>query len=491
MGRRYKINFFLYQILIALIAVFVLYYSSLFITFISRDNKGYNWIKQFKKVSEVFVYITNSINNIDTGITGTLIGSTFSLMGFSVTLRNLLISKDSTKYNEFSLKEIIEVSHTFFGRLLWYIILIIPIHCLCLYMAGYRRRLFFYLALSIVCVIVYFFITLNRLNQDKYNKVVANILLENILNSDLEYGNNYYTFRRKEYLEKISNSNNSKIEIINIFFEKLKKVASISDPAYGVINRKIDIIKILLVGKLIENSIIFSLLLDKGMSFKNFGLHKGKFIKNVCLKSVMYIYDYFSFEILHCSNEWEFEQYYQQYLKQIIYSLNYYKNNVNLVLYTNVLFGIILSCFKRLNLNVSKKIVDDIYTSSCRDDLCKVSFIPEQISAMIVVALNYLSYYNLFDKEIFNSDLCLYYQIYFENTCLEDYELLRSVLNVKVWETVNQNTNMDEIINKICDCIKNSFDIVPIFLIEGDYYSTKNSFSSVGLFSDKGDDIFE
>lgn len=128
---------------------------------------------------------------------GVLISVSFTTLGFAFTFRNILIGRDNQLYFGFSMKSIIHYSTKLYCLLCWYVVLTVPFTMLFAYALGFRRQLFFYVALSSFCTILYFLSVMQRIKKQEFNNTVSYMLVDNIYatqetNYTYEYKNEFF-----------------------------------------------------------------------------------------------------------------------------------------------------------------------------------------------------------------------------------------------------------------------------------------------------------
>lgn len=143
-----------------------------------------------------------------------IVSISFTILGFGLTLKNIILSKDSVSYNVFTIKAIIEEGNNKISSYSWYLIICIPFYSLVIYALGYRKQLFFFVFLSASAFIIHFFTIILRLDKKNCKKIVAYIIIHSLFDKDkrtAEY--------RKEVFQKLVNSDNGNSESNLIFSE--------------------------------------------------------------------------------------------------------------------------------------------------------------------------------------------------------------------------------------------------------------------------------
>lgn len=101
-----------------------------------------------------FVHLINL--DIDDSIFSSIIEIYFTLLGFAITFRSILIGMHTSRFNGFSMRNLINYGTDWICKFLWYIILILPFLGLFDYIKGYRFRLIIIAFVLGICVIIYF-----------------------------------------------------------------------------------------------------------------------------------------------------------------------------------------------------------------------------------------------------------------------------------------------------------------------------------------------
>lgn len=153
-------------------------------------------------------------NGIDyKSIPPTLISISFTLLGFGLTLRNLLLGRDNQMYTGFSMKSLITAGTPIYSKICWYLVIAIPLSSIVLYFFGYRRQLYFYTLLSAICMVIYFVNVLRLLKKETYQKTISYIVIDQIYDLQNEYINQH----RDEFFNKLFKDKNDIPEAIIIF----------------------------------------------------------------------------------------------------------------------------------------------------------------------------------------------------------------------------------------------------------------------------------
>lgn len=361
--------------------------------------------------------IIDLLNTVDSeNLPRSLIATSFTLLGFGITSRNIIISKDNSKFNIFPISTLIDYSNNFTTQACWYLIVCIPFYSLAIYIMGYRRQIYFFVFLSALCLIYYFFTVLSRIHKDNCENVVAYIIINNLLVID-DIKNTEY---RKEIFQKLVDNKNSFILSKTIFSRTLELFSEILQ------NKD----KHICPHKILSITHFTRTLIQKEIKQKwNNKSHKNlnDYQKTIIKSFSIYAYDYFNSvltsmdnsenqylliqfnEIIKqfVSNNINQEKYQKQYLLNTINHIlpnqakkqkncTFNKRNMEYydklyILFLNTVFGLIVACIKNMELNEFKSIIKQISKTIKDNNIF--------ISDDVLNSLTLYAYYYIFSNQ--------------------------------------------------------------------------------------------
>ena len=330
--------------------------------------------------------IIDFLNTVDfENLPRSLIATSFTLLGFGITSRNIIISKDNSKFNIFPISTLIDYSNNFTTQACWYLIVCIPFHSLAIYIMGHRRQIYFFVFLSSLCLIYYFFTVLSRIQKRNCENVVAYIIINNLLVID-DIKN---TEHRKEIFQNLVDNKNSFILSKTIFSRTLEFFSKILQNKDENIRPRRILSKAFFTRTLIQKEIKQKW---NNKSQDNLNDYHKTIIKSFSI----YAYDYFN-SVLTSMDKSE-NQYlliqFNEIIKQFVsdninqkkYQKQYLLNTLNSILpiqvqekkykkhilkkkkleyydklymlFINIVFGLIVSCVTNLELNEFDSIID-------------------------------------------------------------------------------------------------------------------------------------
>lgn len=440
-------------------------FSSLFILTLTLSLLN-NKINQYGCVS-----IINLLNTVDyKNLPQSLIAISFTLLGFGITCRNIIISKDTSKFNIFPISTLIDYGNNFTTQACWYFVVCIPFYSLIIYIVGFRRQIYFFVFFSGMCLIYYFFTVLSRIRKENCENVVAYIIINNLLVIDNKKNIEY----RKEIFQKLIDTKNSFILSKTIFSRTLIFFSKIVQNKDKHIRPR----------KILSKAFFTRTLIQKEIKQKwNNKSHDNlnDYHKTIIKSFSIYSYDYFNSvltsmdksenqylliqfnEIINqfVSDNINQEKYQKQYLLNTLNNIlqipvnkkEYKKHKLKkkkmeyydklYMLFINIVFGLIVSCVTNLELNEFDSIIkllsetindNNIYISD--DVLNTLSlyafyyvFSNENITTKITIAeakehINYLLFHssNLYNNYI---ETCLFGKF----TILEYSDTLDNIFN--------------------------------------------------------------
>ena len=189
-----------------------------------------NWISYKYDIKNCFFEVNPS----------TSISVNFTIMGFAITLKNILLRRDNQTFLNFSIKRLIETGDSFISKVFWYSLIVIPFFTIFLYIRGYEKQLFAYTFISGISIIGYFFDVIARINKTNYTKVISYQIIENLIDNirfnhsivEVEYKN--------EIFSKLCNEKNKGYsESDLVFLEFVKMLHSIILDKDRILKRKL------------------------------------------------------------------------------------------------------------------------------------------------------------------------------------------------------------------------------------------------------------
>ena len=338
----------------------------------------------------------NILSIIDaSSVNFTFVSIPFTILGFGVTLKNIILSKDSVTYNLFTLKALIEEGNSLVSSISWYLILCIPFYSVIIYALGYRRQLYFFLLVSSSAFIIHFFTILIRLRKKNCKKIVAYIIINNLFDKDKRT-----TEYRKEVFQKLVNSDESKAESNMIFADSVDILSDIitNEEPFICSNRHI-LTKTVIQKKIKENW--DDLDADERNEFiKVFSLYVFDYFNSIIKDSNITEYDYlivqFNRMITHYTEthfkEKEYIKYYlHETQNKILVTIGakpdesytpsikkfkksrkkeFLSNYANLyMLYLNYILGLLSACIINMRLKDIKDIKDFISSSALKQNI--------------------------------------------------------------------------------------------------------------------------
>ena len=306
---------------------------------------------------------------------GSFLGMLITIMGFSITIRNILISRETSKYKNFSTKRIIANSSNYLSLVLWYIILISSLYGIVLYVLGYQRQIVILVITSIISMLIYFWLTLHRLKDNQVQKILAELILNDLLCE------NHVTYRRDLLkklclLDDLNTSINDSYIVFNLFLKSLRTLSikkCITPLSYTIKNINIRILRK--------------------------GRRKDKlFIEQKLKKSYYYSLDFFTDFI--AENQKHNTEFLVEYITNMLLQCdelildtgnfigNHRKNNT-FYLFFNTVYGLIQSCFQNMDFENVVHILDD-YINHLKENKSGIAIIVDYIIALIVLCIDYL-----------------------------------------------------------------------------------------------------
>lgn len=328
--------------------------------------------------------IKNFSHNIleKSNLSGTFIGITFTIMGFSITVKNILIGKESTYFSNFSMKILLQNSIQNIYNFLWYVIICSPFLSIIFSAIIKEPYLGIIAILSGICMILYFSIALSYLTKQKLNNVVVNLFLKNIItNFKIENHNPSLNFIvcRKELFSKLFFNEKGLLteESVNVYFLFIKKLNNI-------INYKIfencnhsELINFckrnFLTSKIEKENLILLEKLYLEALYKDFKEKKvNEFYIYLCEQTLDFNLSAFKYMLNHNNED-------EKYIKDIIYQtlvFNFKEYNKDIKvwgiydyrekMYICQTFGVLYACFKECNFDLIESILNE-YIAYIRD----------------------------------------------------------------------------------------------------------------------------
>lgn len=159
----------------------------------------------------------NKFKFVSDEIASSLIGITFTIFGFALTMRNLLVARQTSNYGGFSMRTIIDNSTNLISKSVWYLILTIPFLNLSIYFMGHRRCIYLFVFLSGICVVIFLSTVLHRLTKKNCRRTIEYIIIDNFFDTTELYKKEY----RKEYFKQLIFDDSNRVEIQLTFIELL------------------------------------------------------------------------------------------------------------------------------------------------------------------------------------------------------------------------------------------------------------------------------
>lgn len=389
------------------------------------------------QISHNWINTISLIRNLDTDLCKSLIGITFTIMGFSITIRNIIISRDMSSFSNFSLKNLIDENTSYFDKFIWYLILFIPIHLIIIYIIGYRKQIYVFAIISGLSMILYFFCTLRRLKRISLKETIVNILIDNMLiERNIEY-----SLERKKLINQLCYNQNKKlinVEHTELFKKYLKNLQEI------VANRSY---RKLFKGNLIDSLFYWKIFLPQierkinyTLKSKNDIEKKEKLILSLSKEVSLYTFDYFNIFLndikknnkIPEDNSVYLSAYIEELFEQIITDFKEIQNkkhldsyfNYNFVLFMNITLGIVVSCLINFNFNFTEKILKELVYKVNSDDYLFRMNITSYINALIAISIKFVCINNYINVDTGLLDLNRLYNESLFNTTPDDIENL-------------------------------------------------------------------
>ena len=373
-----------------------------------------------RAISSIIQYICpNALIIVDpSSVNFSFVAILFTILGFGVTLKNIIISKDSVTYNLFSIKAIIEEGNTLISSASWYLIICIPFYSVILYALGCRRQLYFLLLLSASAFIVHFFTIIIRLQKKSCKKTVAYIIINNLFDKDKRR-----TEYRKEIFQKLVNSDESKAESNMIFSESVNILSDIITGKESFICSKRHLLTKTAIQKKIKDRWDEFNSCDKAELIKSYSLYVFDYFNSVFKDSSAAEYDYLVVQFTqlfdhfvddHFKKEDIIKIYLQLIQRNILdcieaapeISCTQFMENITkekmekefwdyVYLYTliiNTVLGLLAACITNMGLNNIKCIINNI-----SDTLNKKLFLSDSIINLLSL---YILYYAVKNNRI-------------------------------------------------------------------------------------------
>lgn len=387
--------------------------------------------------------INNYLYNIveESNLSGTFIGITFTIMGLSITVRNILIGKESTYFSNFSMKILIENSIQDVYNFLWYVIICSPFLSIIFSTIFKKPYIGIIAILSGTCMILYFSIALSYLTKQKLNIIVVNLLLKNIITDfkiknenvedkmEIEFDRNEedndsifnQKVYRKELFSKLFFNEKGLLteDCVNVYFLFIKELNKIINYKIYDTNHSNKLVNFctrnFLTSKIVKENLnlLENLYLNALYNDYKEKRTNGLYIY-LCEQSIQFNFDAFKYMLNHNNED-------EEYLNDIIYEtlvLNYieYKKDTEFwgtydyreKMYICQIFGVLYACFIDWNFDLVESILNQyiLYISKCDffDDT------NTNIYALIYIVITYI--FSKKEKISFtqNIKLCEYQQ---------------------------------------------------------------------------------
>lgn len=407
-------------------------------------------------IKSLLLWVVN-IDNLNTEFSKSLISTSFTILGFSITVRNIIISRDLQRYTNFTFKTLIYEATSIKCKFAWYLIILIPGYSLILYSIGFRRQFYVLTFISVVCMLYYFYNSLKRLDNTVLRKTIVDLFIENMIDKSNDVDSN-----RKELFSKLCSENELEVfsveqrSIFKLFYNEIHNIVKMD--GYEGMKRRYNYPRI-------ELSIKDSVDYDKNL------------IKDIALKSSIYTYSYFDCTLKNIFLKKTYTEekidevkkfvpeYFNMVLEKYIDNGLEIKNN-NLqdkeyLIFVNTLFGIILSCLNNLSFIDNKELINDIYeTLANREELVYTQIVPH-FCAMIIVSINYLLVNNTSFLDTTSSyDILEFYKKYQSFTIDTDYSDLYKLIYNR-FHIEDEIITMGKVIKEIANNQKGYFNPIP------------------------------
>lgn len=412
-------------------------------------------------------------------IEGTIISVSFTLLGFAITTKNILISRYSQFFSRVPFKFIFDNNQNNIYLICWKIIAYTPFCIITLYILGCKRLLIIPMFFSAIVFLLYFFFTYKMISgREKAKNTIANLLLENTLLDE----NSEVKITRKSLLGKLCSDNNLNITnsdyistfrtyisfTQNVFLndniqnnDKLKEQSKIMLYAIKIFEK----LKKFFLYSEVKKRIDYKLETDDEA--------KTKISENI----IFYTFDYFNYTFK--TNYMDSrkipaiydEQFNIEYIIQSIIILfntglyNAQKNNLksfsddsfsnfmktlSFKYYINGMFGLMLACIINLNFSNFKKIIsflnENLKCVKEDDDACTETgkllelYIAPYISVMVCLAIYYAIINNYICDNPTIKEVREYYKENLNKSCLRNFEKIQEMINLSFTITNDEKT---------------------------------------------------
>lgn len=392
-------------------------------------------------ILDAFIFVINWIfptlfNCLDFLDGSSPIGWGITILGFTITARNILFSIRNDNYLNISMKDILEGNVKCLDKFLWYIILFMPLNMLFFYLLHSKKCLWLFVLISLISMLMYFHDVLTRMNSHECLKEISNNIQIYLIQDENDFSNSI--------IEKVSNSN-SNIKLLTI--EK-----RISDGLYS---------------KLIKRPV------PKGIlsSFTEYYTYKTLKYANYESNILNNVIEYSLFIAVNISKissydfvffKWIENKYidFEKKLKKIEDKGFNQKFNLIEKYIIKYLFGIYLAAFINFDLSYNKK----IYRNFLNNKRFEYNpLLKQKIKAVILLVVNYSILNQLSECDFFESNCRTIFSMFSDNITANDIiDLKNDIFNVNepnLDRFVKQKYNISDVLIMMEKQLENEFSI--------------------------------
>lgn len=365
------------------------------------------------------------------------IGWSITIFGFTVTARNLVFTRRNDKFLNVSMNIILDGNVSGFDKLLWYIILMMPINMIIFYLLHSKKCLWLFVLISLISMLMYFHSVLKRVNGQECLKEISN----NIQSFLIQNNKNDFT---NSIIKEVSNSNSS--------FELLSIEKEVNDGLFKI-----------LITKPSANCILSTF-----TEYYTYKLLKHKDFENNILNNITE-YSYFNTLNISKISLYDFsfiswiDNKYADFDKKLMDINNKGVNQKFILIEKYILkylFGIYLAAFINFDLSYNKKIYRNLLNDKRFENF---PLTKQKIKAVILLAINYSILNQLSEYDFFESNCNAIFSMFSDNITVNDFaDLKNDIFNkneLNVERFAKQNYNICDVLNLMENQLKNEFSI--------------------------------